>query len=152
MGAKHGILARPFEGLQRAVQEWLGHRHAEIPLLSLETLRLGHAGERLAYKFLRRQGYTIVARNFRSIRGEIDLIGWDRDILCFVEVKTRLNTLRGRPEEAVTKFKQGQIRKASLDYLRQANLQKANTRFDIVSVLIGSDGAPVCHVIKRAFS
>ncbi len=53
--------------------------------------RTGRRGEEDAYFYLRRRGYTIIARNFRSPnhRGEIDLIGWDRDVLCFIEVKTR---------------------------------------------------------------
>jgi putative endonuclease len=58
-----------------------------------EHLRTGRRGEEAAYFYLRRHGYTMVARNFRSPnrRGEIDLIGWHNDILCFVEVKTRTN-------------------------------------------------------------
>jgi putative endonuclease len=54
-------------------------------------LRTGRRGEEDAYFYLRRRGYVMVARNFRTARhhGEIDLIGWDRDVLCFIEVKTR---------------------------------------------------------------
>jgi putative endonuclease len=53
--------------------------------------KTGKRGEQAAYFHLRKLGYTMVARNFRSPRckGEIDLIGWDKDVLCFVEVKTR---------------------------------------------------------------
>jgi putative endonuclease len=112
---------------------------------------LGRQGEQEAYRFLRRQGYQVVARNFRSRRGEVDLIGWDRDILCFVEVKTRIDTGHGRPEEAVTQFKQGQILNASLDYLHQANLHGVNTRYDIVAVEVGRHKAPVCRLIKQAW-
>jgi putative endonuclease len=54
-------------------------------------LRTGKRGEEDAYFYLRRRGYVMVARNFRTVRqhGEIDLIGWDKDVLCFIEVKTR---------------------------------------------------------------
>ncbi|MGA7337409.1 MAG: YraN family protein, partial [Candidatus Sulfotelmatobacter sp.] len=63
--------------------------------------RTGRRGEEAAYFHLRMLGYTMVARNFRSprSRGEIDLIGWDHDVLCFVEVKTR-TTRDVKPGEA----------------------------------------------------
>ena len=61
-------------------------------------LRTGKLGEEKAYFYLRRLGYTVVSRNFRSsrCRGEIDLIAWDKDVLCFIEVKTR-TTLAVKP-------------------------------------------------------
>src|SRR5439155_479683 len=63
--------------------------------------RTGRQGEEDAYFYLRKKGYVIVARNFRSPhhRGEIDLIGWDKDVLCFIEVKTR-TTRDVKPAEA----------------------------------------------------
>ncbi|MBZ5536697.1 MAG: YraN family protein [Acidobacteriia bacterium] len=114
-------------------------------------LILGRRGERAAFIFLQHLGYMIVSRNFRTVHGEIDLVAWDRDILCFVEVKTRATTDHGRPEEAVTAFKQRQILKTSLDYLRQGNLHPVNIRFDIVSVQFSSDGTPACQLTARAF-
>ncbi|MGB7620745.1 MAG: YraN family protein [Terriglobia bacterium] len=116
-----------------------------------DPLALGRLGERAAFKFLQHYGYKIVARNFRTVHGEIDLVAWDRDILCFVEVKTRATTEHGRPEEAVTTFKQRQILNTSLDYLRLANLHSVNTRFDIVSVQLSPGEVPVCQLIRRAF-
>ncbi|MBZ5552169.1 MAG: YraN family protein [Acidobacteriia bacterium] len=114
-------------------------------------LALGRRGERAAFIFLQHQGYMIVARNFRTNHGEIDLVAWDRGILCFVEVKTRTTTEHGRPEEAVTTFKQRQILNTSLDYLRQANLHSVDIRFDIVSVQFNPDGSPLCELTARAF-
>lgn len=114
-------------------------------------LDLGRKGERAAFIFLQHLGYMIVARNFRTVHGEIDLVAWDRDILCFVEVKTRATTEHGRPEEAVTTFKQRQILNTALDYLRKANLHPVNLRFDIVSVQFSADGTPVCQLTRRAF-
>src|SRR6202043_1345834 len=73
--------------------------------------RTGRRGEGAAFFYLRELGYTMVARNFRSprCRGEIDLIGWDDDVLCFVEVKTR-TTLDVNPREAaVARHKRRQI-------------------------------------------
>jgi putative endonuclease len=114
-------------------------------------LVLGRRGERAAFIFLQHMGYMIVARNFRTVHGEIDMVAWDRDILCFVEVKTRTTTEHGRPEEAVTSFKQRQILNTSLDYLRQANLHPVNIRFDIVSVQFSADGTPACQLTAGAF-
>jgi putative endonuclease len=95
----------------------------------------GRRGELAAYFYLRRLGYTMVARNFRSPRchGEIDLIGWDDDVLCFVEVKTR-TTLDVKPgEAAVDRRKRRQIAAVVREYLRRFPLS-CQWRFDVVSV------------------
>ncbi|MGB8732201.1 MAG: YraN family protein, partial [Candidatus Sulfotelmatobacter sp.] len=80
--------------------DWLAERMLP-PDQTPPHQRTGRRGEEAAYFHLRRLGYTMVARNFRSTRcrGEIDLIGWDKDILCFVEVKTR-STRDVKPGEA----------------------------------------------------
>ena len=66
-----------------------------------QRLQDGRRGEELAYRHLRREGYRVVARNYRSRsgKGEIDLLGWDGEMLACVEVKTRKNADFGRPEE-----------------------------------------------------
>ncbi|MDD5543519.1 MAG: YraN family protein [Acidobacteriia bacterium] len=133
-----------------AWERWVGHPRRRGSAWREDPLALGREGERQAYRFLRRQGYQVVARNFRSPRGEVDLIAWDRDILCFVEVKTRIDVKHGRPEEAVTPFKQRQILNASLDYLRQAGLHRVNTRYEIAAVEFDQAGAPVCRLIQQA--
>src|SRR2546427_2617285 len=73
--------------------------------------RIGRHGEEDAYFFLRKLGYLMVARNFRSPRrrGEIDLIGWDKDVLCFVEVKTRTTRDVKPAEAAVDRSKQREL-------------------------------------------
>lgn len=135
----------------RSAIGWVFHFEDNSNPDPLDPLALGRRGERAAFIFLKHQGYMIVARNFRTIHGEIDMVAWDRDILCFVEVKTRATAEHGRPEDAVTPFKQRQILNTSLDYLRRGNLHAVNTRFDIVSVLIRQDGVPVCELIRHAF-
>src|SRR3981081_4964482 len=74
----------------------------------LRTVKLG---EEEAYFCVRRLGYTMVARNFRSpkCRGEIDLIAWDKDVLCFIEVKTRTTLAIKPPEAAADRQKRGEI-------------------------------------------
>ncbi|HZQ67788.1 MAG TPA: YraN family protein [Terriglobales bacterium] len=97
--------------------------------------QIGRQGEDDAYFHLRRLGYVMVARNFRSPRrrGEIDLIGWHKDTLCFVEVKSR-STRDVKPAElAVDYDKQRDLRLVAREYLRLL-AESPPYRFDIVSV------------------
>jgi len=97
--------------------------------------RIGQQGEEDAYFHLRRLGYVVVARNFRSprCRGEIDLIGWDEDVLCFIEVKTRTSRDVKPPEAAVDRHKRREIAEVAREYLRKLP-PSCQWRFDIVSV------------------
>jgi putative endonuclease len=97
--------------------------------------RTGRRGEDAAYFHLRTLGYTMVARNFRSprCRGEIDLIGWEDDILCFVEVKTRTTHDVKTGEAAVDRHKRRQIAAVAREYLRRFP-PSCQWRFDVVSV------------------
>ena len=74
-------------------------------------------GEALVADYLREKGYKLAAHSYRCRFGEIDLIAWDKSVLCFVEVKTRTNTQMGLPREYVTAGKQARIRKTALFYL-----------------------------------
>jgi putative endonuclease len=111
----------------------------------------GRRGEEAAYFHLRKLGYTIIARNFRSprCRGEIDLIGWDQDVLCFIEVKTR-STREVKPgEAAVDRHKRREIAAVVRDYLRRLPLQ-CQWRFDVVSVYYETKtGAPRLPAVAR---
>jgi putative endonuclease len=95
----------------------------------------GRRGEEAAYFHLRRLGYVMVARNFRSprCRGEIDLIGWDDDVLCFVEVKTRSTRDVKAAEAAVDRHKRREVAAVVREYLRRFPLS-CQWRFDVVSV------------------
>jgi putative endonuclease len=102
--------------------------------------RTGRRGEEDAYFYLRRRGYVMVARNFRTARhhGEIDLIGWDKDVLCFVEVKTRTTRDVKPAAAAVDRQKRRAIRVVISDYLRSLPerqfSQMPQWRFDVVTV------------------
>lgn len=87
-----------------------------------EHLRTGKRGEDAAYFYLREHGYVIVARNWRSRRrkGEIDLVGWDGDTLCFIEVKTRSTRDVKPAEAAVDHDKQRELRAMAREYLWRA--------------------------------
>jgi putative endonuclease len=95
----------------------------------------GRRGEEAAYFHLRKLGYTMVARNFRSprCRGEIDLIAWEDDILCFVEVKTRTTRDVKTGEAAVDRHKRREVAAVAREYLRRFPLS-CQWRFDVVSV------------------
>jgi putative endonuclease len=114
--------------------DWLALRTLPADKLP-EHQRTGRRGEEEAYFHSRKLGYTMGARNFRSLkhRGEIDLIGWDKDILCFIEVKTRTSRDVKPPEAAVDRHKRREIVVMVRAYLRQVE-PACQWRFDIVSV------------------
>ena len=101
-----------------------------------EHLRRGELGERTAKKFLRRRGMKFLVANFRSERGEIDLIFRDGDCLAFVEVKTRSSEEWTRPAAAVNAERRRRLSRAALDYLRLLKNPRVKIRFDIVEVLL----------------
>ena len=98
----------------------------------------GKSGEAMAYRHLRKLGYTVVARNYRTRdgRGEVDLVAWEGEQLVFVEVKTRTREEFGAPESAIDSRKRQHIIRAAEDYLRRAGLERACARFDTVSVIL----------------
>ena len=97
--------------------------------------RIGGRGEEDAYFYLRKLGYVMVARNFRSPRrrGEIDLIGWDKDVLCFIEVKARTTHDVKPAEAAVDLHKKRELAAVAREYLRQFPTTP-KWRLDVVSV------------------
>ena len=118
----------------------MGLLYRAADALRRRTLRDNHGrlGEDLAHRYLRSQGCTIVARNYRPRggAGEIDLIAWHRERLVFVEVKTRSTAEFGAPETAVDHEKREALRHAARDYARRANIDWARVRFDIVSIVL----------------
>src|SRR5438876_1221731 len=103
-------------------------------------LRTGRRGEEDAYFYLRRRGYVMIARNYRTARhhGEIDLIGWDKDVLCFIEVKTRTTRAVKPAEAAVDRKKRRDLRIVIRDYLVTLPARQFRTppqwRFDVITV------------------
>lgn len=99
-------------------------------------LKLGKTGERAAKKFLQKQGLKFLAANFRSERGEIDLVFRDGDCLVFAEVKTRSSEEWSRPAAAVDAERRRRLSRCGLDYLRLLKNPAVKIRFDIVEVLL----------------
>jgi len=105
-----------------------------------EHLRRGELGERAAKRHLQSLGLKFLTANFRSRRGEIDLVFRDGDCLVFVEVKTRSSEDWTRPAAAVNARKRRLLSQTALDYLRLLKNPAVKIRFDIVEVLL-ADGA-----------
>jgi putative endonuclease len=116
-----------------------------------EAAARGRLGEDLAHRLLRRQGFTVVARNYRPPAGggEIDLIAWDGDQLAFVEVKTRTSEDFGAPEAAIDADKRRFIVRAARDYVRRAGIEWNHVRFDVVNVIL--EDPPRLDLRKDAF-
>jgi putative endonuclease len=100
---------------------------------------LGNRGEKAAAKFLRRKGLRILARQFETRWGELDLIARDGDTLVFVEVKTRRSGGTTHPTEAVDRRKQTHLTKAALVWLKKNGLLGHRTRFDVVALIWSDD-------------
>ncbi len=112
--------------------------------------RLGRQAEDLAARHLKKLGYTIVERNFKTALGEIDLVARHENDLVFVEVKARSSDRFGSPAEAVTFAKQRKLSMLALEYLRRNGLEDVSARFDVVTVDAGRR-PPRVEVIANAF-
>ena len=117
----------------------------------------GRRGEEDAYFYLRRCGYVMIARNFRTARhhGEIDLIGWDKDMLCFIEVKTRTTRDVKPAAAAVDRAKRRALRVVIRDYLRSLPErhfpEMPQWRFDVVTVYYGKQQPrPMFELFRNA--
>lgn len=140
-----------------------------------QHLRTGRRGENDAYLHLRKLGYIIVARNWRSPRqkGEVDLIAWEGDVLCFVEVKTRTSRDVKPAEAAVDAHKRRELRLMAREYLRRLERRRSARRwlhariderlaassaipayrFDVVSVYYATAGGKLTDItlFRNAF-
>lgn len=95
----------------------------------------GDAAERAALDFLRQQGYAILARNFSTARGEVDIIAADGATVCFVEVRSRGSDELVTPQATVTPRKQRRVRAAASAYAALKHLGDRLCRFDVVSLV-----------------
>lgn len=100
---------------------------------------LGHKGEDFASKYLRKNGYQILERNWRFSKAEIDIIVKIMDVLVFVEVKTKSYTFYGEPEESVDDKKQALMIDAANQYMQSIG-HEWEIRFDIISLVSRKDG------------
>ncbi len=111
----------------------------------------GKEGEEIAAKYLAENGFKILVRNYHYGHGEIDIVAEDDGVLVFVEVKTRKNLEFGEPEYAITKKKIQQIKKMAELYLFDKEIEEADCRFDVVSVLMENPSNPQITHYQNAF-
>jgi putative endonuclease len=132
----------------------LKDKHSLVP----ETRRIGEAGEKLAARFLIKNGYRLVLANFKvpvgrnsrgaPVSGEIDLIAFDEETLCFIEVKTRSSDEFAAPVAAVDARKQRQITRTARMYRKIFRLGAIKYRYDVVSIVLKKDALPKIEIFK----
>jgi len=123
------------------------------------TSSLGKLGETYAAAYLTQLGYRLVAANFtlpvgRNLRGavvnaEIDLVAYDNDVLCFVEVKTRSSNWFAPPEVNVDLRKRRQITRAARVYRQMLGIEDEPHRYDVVTVVLGNDSTPQIELLRN---
>ncbi len=133
----------------------LKDKHSAVP----NTRRVGELGEELAARFLIKSGYCLILANFKvpvgrnrlgvSVSGEIDLIAFDEDVLCFVEVKTRSSDFFAAPIAAVDLRKQRQITRTARMYRKIFRLDWVKFRYDVVTIVLNENAKPKIEVFKN---
>jgi putative endonuclease len=126
--------------------DWL-KKSKPLPL----HLRVGALGEQAAKKHLKQQGLKFLTANYKSNRGEIDLVFRDQDCLVFVEVKTRSSEEWTRPAAAVDTHKKRLLSQTAMDYLKRLKNPRVKIRFDIVEVLLDDGAVTQIRHLPNAF-
>ena len=140
-------------GLVRYIADLSSRWRSRFSSSPPQHLRLGARGENLACRFLRKNGYRILYRNFKGrTGGEIDVVCRDRDTLVFVEGKTRTREDFGRPLDAVDRDKRKRISRGGLAWLRLLDDPDILFRFDVVEVIIAEGAEPRLEILRNAFS
>ena len=116
----------------------------------MEKAELGHWGENYACRYLAQNDFTILGRNYRFKKFEIDIVAKKNNELIIIEVKTRQTAEIGEPWRAVTKTKQRQIIRVADAYIKEHEID-LNVRFDIISIVHNSYSTQIEH-IEDAFS
>lgn len=114
-------------------------------------LRLGTRGEKVAVRLLKELGLDILARNYTTGRGELDIIAREELLLCFIEVKTRHRVVLSRPSDAVGFHKKRQIIRTAKEYLSELSNPRINYRFDIIEAVIRGPVIDELRYIRDAF-
>ena len=111
----------------------------------------GRKGERIACRFLMRQGFDILARRYCNGTGEVDIIAFEKETLVFLEVKTRSSRQFGDPWEFVDRNKQYRIRRTAERFIADQDMNRYAYRFDIISVVMSSGTKPEVRLLRNAF-
>ncbi|MFH1478401.1 MAG: YraN family protein [Candidatus Omnitrophota bacterium] len=119
--------------------------------MNLSRKESGKKGEELALGYLKKQGYKILEKNYKTKLGEIDIIGMDGRYCSFIEVRSRENTRFGSPEESIDIKKRSKLIRAALFYIKNKKMEDKPCRFDVVAVLGINSASPKINLIKNAF-
>jgi len=109
------------------------------------TCKIGKNGEKLAIQFLKNKGFKIITKNYYTKFGEIDIIAEKKDLLIFIEVKTRHTDKFGSPQESITKTKKQKIYLSIKTYLSKNKVNK-QIRFDVIGIKIKRNKAYINHI------
>lgn len=115
----------------------------------LSRRALGREGEQIAWDELARRGYRLVKRNHHGGGGEVDIIAWDGETLCFIEVRARQDDSFGDPLETIDARKIARIGRAAYHYLEGFSGPWPPMRFDAVGIILGPPRS--IHVVQGAF-
>jgi putative endonuclease len=118
--------------------------------MTVARLKTGRQGEDIAVRFLRKEGYLILERNFRCPFGEVDIIARQRDVLVFVEVRSRRSESFGTPLESVGSIKQKKLSRIALSYIQKKRLEGCKARFDVLGIKILGETNEI-ELIRDAF-
>jgi putative endonuclease len=124
---------------------------SNIVAMTAPHLLQGRKGERIACRYLLRQGFDILARRYRGHSGELDVVAFEKETLVFVEVKTRSSRDFGEPYEFVDWQKQQILRRVAEQFIADNDLGNYAYRFDIVAVLIPAGKDPEVQLFRNAF-
>lgn len=121
--------------------------------MTIATKQTGDRGENLAVELLKSKGYTIIKRNYRFGKGEIDIIAQDpnEEGLVFVEVKSRNSLEFGHPIDSITPYKIKQIKRIAEFYLYENDIKETLCRFDVISILRLPGQQPKLEHLVNAF-
>jgi putative endonuclease len=148
MSALEKIRLRCFEGFIQRLENLAARRRGEAAHLAT-----GRRGERAAFFYLRRLGFVVTAQRWRTAkaRGDLDLVAWEKDVLCFVEVKTRTTRAMAPAEAAVDAEKKRMLRKMAHYYVRQLPERDVPVRFDILSIYFEPGKSADFELFRGAF-
>jgi putative endonuclease len=118
--------------------------------MNLNTKNTGNLGEELSAKWFEANGYTILERNWRFKKSEVDIIATKNNTLHFIEVKTRSNINLGLPEDSIDSRKMNALKRAAVAYL-EMNTQWINFQFDVFSILLNQNKPHDYFLIEDVF-